>query len=99
MKKKAGVKLAGVQWQMFEAALKVEPILEKHGQECVITSGTEGQHSALSLHYRGWALDFRTTLLPKLHYNLILAELKAALGGDFDVVFESDHLHIEYDPK
>ena len=99
MKLKLGVKLTGVQWQMFVAAIKVEYILEKYGQECVITSGTDGQHSPLSLHYRGWALDFRTTSLPKLHYGIVTAEIRAALGPDYDAVFESDHLHVEYDPK
>jgi hypothetical protein len=99
MKLKDGVKLQGVQWQMFAAAVKVEDIYDRYGHELTITSGTDGQHSAKSLHYKGLALDFRTRNVPATQLPKIEREIKQALGPDFDVVFEGDHFHVEFDPK
>jgi hypothetical protein len=30
---------------------------------------------------------------------MIHHDLKQALGGQFDVVLEKDHIHVEFDPK
>lgn len=66
---------------------------------CVITSGSDGKHGPNSLHYKGKALDLRTnTILPALLPTLV-KELRWALGEQFDVVLESDHIHVEFDPK
>jgi hypothetical protein len=60
--------------------------------ECTITSGTEGRHSRKSLHYKGLAIDIRGGSQSLADY------LQVNLGGDYDVVFEIDHIHVEYDP-
>lgn len=58
-----------------------------------ITSFRDGNHSAHSLHYIGNAVDFRKD--PKVSRR----EMQGILGKDFDVVVESMHVHVEYDPK
>ena len=99
MKLKDGANLQGVQWQMFDAALKVEDVYAKYGHELTITSGSDGRHSAQSLHYKGLALDFRTRNVPPTQLPKIEREIKQTLGPAYDVVYEGDHFHIEYDPK
>jgi hypothetical protein len=29
----------------------------------------------------------------------MVAEIRSALGSDYDVIIEPDHLHVEYDPN
>lgn len=100
MRIKAGVDLRGLVPQMALAAFVVEGVyVEVSGEQAVITSGADSKHGEKSLHPFGRALDFRTRhvsagLMPK-----IVAKIKDCLGGQFDVVLESDHLHVEFDPK
>lgn len=63
-----------------------------------VTSITDGTHSPNSLHYGGLAVDIRTRDLSNEQKSTLVAEMKKALGTDYDVVLESTHLHVEYDP-
>ena len=68
---------------------------DEYNTELVITSGKDGIHGKGSLHYEGKAVDLRT-------WNVIaslVSRLQAALGPNFDVVLEKDHIHVEYQPK
>lgn len=62
------------------------------GLDFFVTSRREGIHSPGSLHPDGNAEDFRGQGVPIL-------EIKLALPSDYDIVQESDHYHLEYDPK
>lgn len=70
-----------------------------------ITSTTDGTHMAGSKHYNGEAIDvgIRSSstfqFFSKAIQIALVAAIKAVLGADYDVVLESDHIHIEYDPK
>ncbi len=104
MKLKAGVSLKGVRWEMFQASIIVEYVMENFGAPCEITSGVEGKHKRLTLHKEGKALDYRTKY-PQLNgRELELRDAVAtALGVDYDVIMEhigepEEHLHVEYDP-
>jgi hypothetical protein len=66
---------------------------------CTITSGSDGTHMEGSRHPDGNALDYRTNHLTDAQKSTITAACKEALGENFDVVLEADHLHVEYDPK
>lgn len=102
---KEGASIAGLQVEMRPVMQHAERIWKELGHECVITSGTETAdesgklyHSAGSLHYFGYALDFRT------HYFIdggakAADELQKALGHNYDVVQERLHIHVEYDPE
>jgi hypothetical protein len=67
--------------------------------DMLITSGNDSQHMAGSRHYTDEALDFRTRHLTAEQKSILVQFVKLRLGPDYDVVLESDHLHIEYDPK
>ena len=99
MRLKDGVDLTGVSWRMFHAAVVAEAVYAKYNAELVITSARDGKHSARSLHYEGLALDLRTRSLMREDVPRVVADMKAALGDDYDVVLESDHIHLEFDPS
>lgn len=69
------------------------------GGGAIITSGIDGKHMQNSKHYTGHAFDFRTKYINLDTLKSIVAELKARLGPDFDVIDEGTHLHVEWDPK
>ncbi len=96
---KDGVRLHGLRPEMLVGLQVVHSIFDKHGKTCVVTSANDSAHSRGSLHYQGWALDFRTRhLSDQSEKDRLAASVKKALGGDFDVVLESTHLHVEWDP-
>lgn len=75
---------------------KIAALYEAAGEDLYITSKRDGLHSLGSLHYEGLAFDFR---YPKKNPNGIIEKIKAEVGASFDVVAESNHIHVEYDPK
>lgn len=92
---KAGVDISRLNREIRRALAKVNKVYLRHNEELVVTSTYEGAHSAGSLHYANDAIDIR---YPSKDRAQIIAELKNILGDDFDVVTETDHIHIEYDP-
>jgi hypothetical protein len=70
-----------------------------HGYQLTVTSGLDSTHSAQSLHYEGLAEDYRTRDVAPSELPKMIAEARAILGADYDVIVESDHLHVEYDPN
>jgi len=93
---KMGVSVRRLRRRIRRALPAVEGIFREFGYEAVLTSTDEGNHSPGSLHYAGLAVDVR---LPPDNEMAIVAKLKVKLGHDYDVVHESNHIHIEYDPK
>lgn len=97
---KPGVDLRGLCPQLAIAyTIALDVYREKAGTVCVITSASDGTHGPNSLHYRGKALDLRTNSLRPDQIHPVFVALKTALGAQFDVVLESDHIHLEFDPK
>ena len=97
MKIKKGVILAGLQIEMRPVLKAANQIWQLHQDELVITAGLEGEHSAGSLHYYGYALDLRTRNFSKSVQKQIVVRLKERLGPDYDVILHSTHMHVEYD--
>ena len=95
-----GVILLGLWPEMYLALELAEPIFAGEGVELVVTSTGGGKHKRGSLHYVGLAVDLRTRDLPdkesKIRVHKVLAR---ALGQDYDIVLEKDHIHVEFDPK
>ena len=89
----------GLQPAMILAAMVCDAVMGKRGKDAVITCGIDGKHMAGSKHYVGLAFDMRTAELAASERELVKQEIKSALGGDYDVVLEGDHLHLECDPK
>ena len=96
--KDESVKLEGASWRIWHAAIITEAVLKKFGSELVLTSVCDGKHMEDSLHYQGCAFDVRTWWIAGRELQVV-RELKEALGPDYDVVLEKDHIHIEYDVK
>ena len=95
MKFKDGVDWTNIHPQIVQKMDGVDAIYRGFGVEAVITSGRDGKHGIGSLHYEGKAFDLRT-------WNVIeevARQLRMYLGPDFDVVVESDHIHVEFDPN
>lgn len=71
----------------------------------LITSGTDGDHSAESLHYVGLAVDLRTRDLTAVQLAKLVVALRKRLNGNatvnrpYQIVVEPTHIHIEYDPE
>ena len=99
MQLKSTVKLADLKPQIVLATVIASEVYRKFGQELVITSLDDSFHHPGSLHPSGYAFDLRTSYYMADQIPKVLSALKQALTLDFDVIFENDHFHIEYDPK
>ena len=98
---KQGVSLKGLQPQMAIAYAIVQDLYRQFSYGATITSGNDGVHMPGNCHYTGDALDFRTHHLERPDFRVMMDEIKAALGQEFDVVIENvgepnEHLHIEW---
>lgn len=99
MELKEGVSVRGVQPELILGLRIVESVLDSFDIELVVTSITDGSHMANSLHGFGLAADIRSRDIPKDKLDFVVASCRRALGKEFDLVVEADHLHLEYDPK
>lgn len=92
----------------------LDSLYRNWGSELIITSGSEdsARHSFTSLHYAKpcQAVDVRIWQLAEVpkaavqHRALILAknnfcEIHSIPTNWFDIILESNHIHIEYQPK
>lgn len=97
------VSLIGLKKEMRNVLLIAEETYKKHNKTLVITSGTDGCHSAASFHPYGYALDFRTYYFNSKSEeyevaNEIRKRLKA-IDIRYGVLLEKDHLYIQYKPE
>lgn len=68
--------------------------------EVWITSGIDGVHSMDSLHYALRAVDIRSRNFPSAEaLQSFVARLRTELGPAYQVIVESDHIHVEFDPR
>ena len=102
MKCKQGVKLFGCSPQILATMPIADAIWKELGaEEAVVTSGSEqtAKHSRASIHYSGNALDYRIRNLVESHRKRAADKLRDSLTDEYDVVLESDHIHVEFQPK
>jgi len=100
MKLKPEVKLTRLSSQALLAMLVAERVYKSLQLDFVVTSVNDGKHMPGSKHYQGDAFDCRTRHLNAEQQNLVVSDIRAKLPpSQFDVVLESDHIHIEFDPK
>ena len=98
MKLKPGVSLTGLRPETLAGMQIADGVFRDLSETLTITSCTEGSHSRGSLHYVGLAFDVRIRDLRNT-VSAVTRRLYVALGDEFDVVTESDHIHIEFQPK
>lgn len=96
---KQGVSIANLEPQLVLGLLSVYSVFEEHGYDVVVTSVSDGVHRSDSRHYVGFGADLRIRHLGKSDVVTLVNAIRSALGSNFDVVLEVDHIHIEYDPK
>jgi len=100
MRIKAGVRIAGIKPELLFGLRIAESVYKGlAGAEMTVTAIVDGVHKVGSKHYVGMAADLRTSDLPPGMAAQIVAALKQQIDQDFDIVLESDHIHLEYDPK
>ena len=99
MQFKDDVSVRAARPELVLAIMVTNDLFRKHNAELVVTSIGDGQHQFGSRHYDGAAFDFRVYHLDRNRIDLVIKELKEALTKDYDVVLESDHGHVEYQPK
>lgn len=100
---KPGTTIYGIRPEMVMCHGSVVSVYNKRGFYCMVTSGVGKKHSKRSLHYVGYALDYRTKHLSDDVKRKIVKEIQEALPC-CDVVLEhlgeeQEHIHVEYDPK
>ena len=99
-KKNKDVNIIGLNKEIrlvFEKIEKVRKLYNGADYEVTVTSGRDGIHMKNSRHYTGDAIDIRSTDMKLPEYTT--RKIGEELGNNFDVLFENDHIHIEYDPK
>ena len=96
--------LQNLQPQLVLALIIVDQVMQKAGQEALITSLNDARHSKTSLHYAGAAVDLRSKWFQ--YPGEVLVACKDALGNnpDFDMIWESqgqpnEHFHLEFQQK
>ncbi len=99
MKLKEGVNPTGLKPEIMLAIQCACMVYHKYGYDLTLTSICDGEHSAGSLHYVGLAVDLRIkNITHEPMRREIFEEIRDNLGANYDVILESTHIHIEYQP-
>lgn len=109
MKIKHGASIKNLRAEMAIACLVCSKTLEEFSQtRMTLTEGTGGVHMIGSLHGKGLAIDIRDWNLTNTQLQALVKNLNLDLGnifvddrweGEFDVVLEGNHIHVEFDVK
>ena len=97
MRTKQGVSVRGVAPELVFASLICESVFNEAGQKFTLTSVCDGRHKVNSLHYVGKAFDIRVYDLRGISSYVMASRLQEALGSEFQVIVEPDHIHVEFD--
>lgn len=106
VKLKEGVRMKGIKPEMAIAVPIIAGVWETFGRnELVITSARDGRHSTNSLHYQGYAFDLRIWGFKPEELDKVVTALQIAFNGragnssgEWDIVLEKTHIHLEFDP-
>lgn len=91
---KPGVDISRLNREIRRFLQKADGIYAVYGEDFVVTSTYEGNHSPSSLHYANDAIDIR---LPRKYKREIFSDLRNVNPAKYDVVDEGSHYHIEFD--
>lgn len=76
------------------AVLRADALFAAQGVDCWITSVNDSTHMVGSKHYIGRAVDLRTKHVADP--APIATALRSALGPQFTVIDEGDHIHVQF---
>ena len=99
MKLKPGVKIVGINPELIMGLMAAQKVFDALGIDMVVTSVMDGKHSSTSLHYAGNAADIRISNIPTKLVTQVSTHIASALPNDFDVILETDHIHLEFQPR
>ena len=86
--------------RIIDVARETAPMLENG--TVWVTSANDSEHMDGSLHFDNRAFDIRIKNIigDVQHEAKLWAErMQVALGDNYDVVLEDDHIHVEFQPK
>ncbi len=95
---KEGVTLVGLQPEALVGIDRCLTVFHVKGLKMTLTSCRDSHHGRYSHHYKGLAWDIRTWDIAD-SIDKYVEDIQAALGVDYQVFNETDHIHCEYDPK
>lgn len=96
---KSNVRFGDGSIAILSAMMVVEGVYRELNVEFVVTSFNDSTHMKNSLHYADRAFDIRTKTLPPNSAQAVKDKIQNRLTADFDVVLESDHIHVEFQNK
>lgn len=88
-----------VEWELqgiLKAIVEADKLWDEYGQQLVVTSLMEGEHSEDSKHYVGKAADFRIRYFTAKEKKEVARELGERLGRAYFVLLERTHIHVHY---
>ncbi len=103
----SGVRIDKLTPQILLAMYVVDRCYLEIGVELVITSANDRQHMDGSLHPKGLAFDCRTEpdgntwrpgAVKPAAIDGLVRRMRDRLGENFQVILESDHIHVEASP-
>ncbi len=97
-----GAHFDAVMVRIIDVARATAPMMENG--TVWVTSANDSTHMEGSLHFDNRAFDIRTRNIVGIKAfpqaaRAWTTRMQNALGDDYDVVLESNHIHVEYDPK
>ena len=95
MRLKVGVHIVGIQPCMVLAMAVCDDVFQACNQVFTVTSCLEGNHKPGSRHYDGLAFDIRIFDLRGITPYDMAYRLQEALGSEFVVIPETNHIHVE----
>lgn len=100
---KPGAQVRGLSPEMVLGVVIARDVYAEEKFECRITSGSDGQHSEGSLHYKGDAVDLGIHGIPPDRIDILHKRLQANLGDEFQVLAENlgtpnQHFHVQFKP-
>lgn len=93
---KAGVDISRLKPPIRKRLSDVGYCYKAIGEQMIVTSTYEGDHGDGSLHYADLAIDFA---YPVKMSDEFRDSFNDCFGVAYDVVFEVNHIRVEYDPK
>lgn len=69
------------------------------GYTPTVTSANDSAHVPDSRHYMDLAIDIRTHDMRPCVKEVYIKTLNTSLSSDYQVIVESDHIHVQYHPK
>ena len=103
MRLKAGVSPAGLTPQLLLGLLIAEGVYRRAGWDLRVTSLADGEHAGRPVrgddqdpHYVGKAADLGIKEIPEAQWPGLVDSLKLALGAEFVVLLEKNHIHCQW---